>query len=174
MTPIRCPEPRWSLFSSWRADQFLPRFLIAIIKHVSHSATILSLTLFDEHFLRDRGSPSWCVVCTICTKKTSPATPSAWTTCRTHYRAYAPPTQCADYGRSIPRMVAEVRYGSRLKRARMTALTQALYAGDVFSLHVPGKTIVVLGSEQAAVDLLEKRSAIYSNRARLGYYETYV
>ena len=71
-------------------------------------------------------------------------------------------------------MVAKVRYGSSLKRAQMTALTEALYAGDVFSLHVPGKTIVVLGSEQAAVDLLEKRSAIYSNRARLGYYETYV
>ncbi|KAI0093006.1 cytochrome P450 [Irpex rosettiformis] len=43
--------------------------------------------------------------------------------------------------------------------------------GDVFSLRVPGKTIIVLGSEQAAVDLLEKRSAIYSSRARLGYYE---
>ncbi|KAI0093004.1 cytochrome P450 [Irpex rosettiformis] len=42
--------------------------------------------------------------------------------------------------------------------------------GDVFSLNVLGKTIIVLGSEQAAADLLERRSAIYSGRAPLGYY----
>lgn len=43
--------------------------------------------------------------------------------------------------------------------------------GDVISLRVPGKTIVVLASEKAASDLLEKRSAIYSDRARLGIYD---
>ncbi|KAI0788920.1 cytochrome P450 [Irpex lacteus] len=43
--------------------------------------------------------------------------------------------------------------------------------GDVFSLRVPGKTIVVLNSEKAASDLLEKRSAIYSDRVRMGYYD---
>ncbi|KAI0092996.1 cytochrome P450 [Irpex rosettiformis] len=47
----------------------------------------------------------------------------------------------------------------------------SLKYGDVFSLRVPGKTIVVLNSEKAASDLLEKRSAIYSDRSRLGYYD---
>ncbi|KAI0748969.1 cytochrome P450 [Irpex lacteus] len=47
----------------------------------------------------------------------------------------------------------------------------SLKYGDVISLRVPGKTIIVLASEKAASDLLEKRSAIYSDRARLGYYD---
>ena len=46
--------------------------------------------------------------------------------------------------------------------------------GDVFSIRVPGKTIIVLNSEKAAHDLLEKRSAIYSDRVRLAYYDWYV
>lgn len=32
--------------------------------------------------------------------------------------------------------------------------------------------MIVLNSEKAAVDLLEKRGAIYSDRVRLGYYDT--
>ncbi|KAI0768404.1 cytochrome P450 [Irpex lacteus] len=48
----------------------------------------------------------------------------------------------------------------------------SLKYGDVFSLRVPGKTMIVLNSEKAAVDLLEKRGAIYSDRVRLGYYDT--
>ncbi|KAK7678456.1 hypothetical protein QCA50_018516 [Cerrena zonata] len=36
--------------------------------------------------------------------------------------------------------------------------------GDVIFLNLPGSSLVVLGSAQAAVDLLEKRSDIYSDR----------
>ncbi|KAI0768403.1 cytochrome P450 [Irpex lacteus] len=55
-------------------------------------------------------------------------------------------------------------------------IPEALYElslkyGDVFSLCVPGKTIIVLSSEKAASDLLDKRSAIYSDRPRFAYYE---
>ncbi|KAI0772408.1 O-methylsterigmatocystin oxidoreductase [Trametes elegans] len=38
--------------------------------------------------------------------------------------------------------------------------------GDVFALHSLGRTIIVLSSREAASDLLEKRSAIYSDRPR--------
>ncbi len=61
-----------------------------------------------------------------------------------------------------------------LTMASSYSSSQLYCAGDIFSLRVPGKTIIVLCSEQAASDLLEKRSAIYSDRARLGYYEAYV
>ncbi|KAI0092998.1 cytochrome P450 [Irpex rosettiformis] len=47
----------------------------------------------------------------------------------------------------------------------------SLKYGDVFSLSVPGKTIIVVNSEKAANELLEKRSAIYSDRARMAYYD---
>lgn len=46
--------------------------------------------------------------------------------------------------------------------------------GDVFSLRVPGKVIIVLASEKAASDLLDKRSAIYSDRQPFGLYDAYV
>lgn len=46
--------------------------------------------------------------------------------------------------------------------------------GDIFSLRVPGKTIIVLASEKAASDLLDKRSAIYSDRQPFGFYDAYV
>jgi hypothetical protein len=39
--------------------------------------------------------------------------------------------------------------------------------GDVVSLKVPGQRLVILNSAQAAEDLLEKRSAIYSGRPEL-------
>jgi len=38
-------------------------------------------------------------------------------------------------------------------------------SGKVLSLQIPGKTLVVLNSAKAAIDLLDKRSAIYSDRA---------
>ncbi|KAI0092995.1 cytochrome P450 [Irpex rosettiformis] len=47
----------------------------------------------------------------------------------------------------------------------------SLKYGDIFSLRVPGKTIVVLNTEKAAYDLLEKRSAIYSDRIPIGYHD---
>ncbi|KAI0768402.1 cytochrome P450 [Irpex lacteus] len=47
----------------------------------------------------------------------------------------------------------------------------SLKYGDIFSLRVPGKTIIVLASEKAASDLLDKRSAIYSDRQPFGFYD---
>lgn len=41
------------------------------------------------------------------------------------------------------------------------------HAGDVFSVEVLGQPIVVLTSTSAAQDLLDARSAIYSDRPRL-------
>lgn len=43
--------------------------------------------------------------------------------------------------------------------------------GDVFSLQVLGNNVVVVNSEKAANELFEKRSAIYSDRARMAYYD---
>ncbi|KDR72343.1 hypothetical protein GALMADRAFT_1344012 [Galerina marginata CBS 339.88] len=37
--------------------------------------------------------------------------------------------------------------------------------GKVSHLRIPGRTMVILNSAQAAVDLLDKRGAIYSDRA---------
>ena len=39
--------------------------------------------------------------------------------------------------------------------------------GDVFYLNAAGNNIIVLNSRKAAIDLLERRSAIYSDRPRL-------
>ena len=38
-------------------------------------------------------------------------------------------------------------------------------AGKVAHLRIPGNTMIILNSAQAATDLLDKRSAIYSDRA---------
>ena len=35
------------------------------------------------------------------------------------------------------------------------------------SLNLPGQTVIVLGSAKSALDLLERRSAIYSDKPRL-------
>ena len=43
--------------------------------------------------------------------------------------------------------------------------------GDVVYVEAMGQSIVVLGSDQAASDLLEKRSAIYSDRPRILTFE---
>lgn len=43
--------------------------------------------------------------------------------------------------------------------------------GDVLSLKLPGKTLIILNSEKAALDLLERRSAIYSDRPRFPFYD---
>ncbi len=40
------------------------------------------------------------------------------------------------------------------------------FAGDVVYVEALGTSIVILGSDQAASDLFEKRSAIYSDRPR--------
>jgi cytochrome P450 len=49
-----------------------------------------------------------------------------------------------------------------------------LFSGDVLSFHVFGQVIVVLNSVQAAKDLFEKRSQIYSDRPVIPFYEMYV
>lgn len=46
--------------------------------------------------------------------------------------------------------------------------------GDVIYLNALGKDIVVLNSEQAANDLLDKRSANYSDRSYMPVYDLYV
>ena len=48
------------------------------------------------------------------------------------------------------------------------------YIGDVMLLRVPGQSIVVLGSAQAANDLLDKRSDSYSSRHRTLMLDLYV
>lgn len=45
------------------------------------------------------------------------------------------------------------------------------FIGDVFQLNVLGKPIVVINSEKAAVELMEKRSANYSDRAPMPLLE---
>jgi hypothetical protein len=39
-----------------------------------------------------------------------------------------------------------------------------MFSGDIFYMNMIGQPVVVLNSAQAASDLLEKRSAIYSDR----------
>lgn len=46
----------------------------------------------------------------------------------------------------------------------LTELRLIISAGDVIYLKVPKLRILVLGSAEAAFDLLEKRSEIYSDR----------
>ncbi|KAI0755469.1 cytochrome P450 [Irpex lacteus] len=46
--------------------------------------------------------------------------------------------------------------------------------GDVFMLNVLGKNIVVINSEKAAIELMEKRSAIYSDRPPMPILERYL
>ena len=41
------------------------------------------------------------------------------------------------------------------------------YAGPVFRLQLFNRTVIVIGKYDAAVELLEKRSSIYSDRPRL-------
>lgn len=45
-------------------------------------------------------------------------------------------------------------------------LKPCILLGDVVYAHLLGKDVVILNSMQAARDLLEKRSAIYSDRPR--------
>lgn len=49
-----------------------------------------------------------------------------------------------------------------------------IISGDVMHLHFLGQPVIVLNSVQAAVDLLEKRSANYSDRPRLVVLEMFV
>jgi hypothetical protein len=46
--------------------------------------------------------------------------------------------------------------------------------GDVMRLWVPGRTIIVLSSDEAATDLLHKRSTKYSSRPDFAMMTEYV
>jgi hypothetical protein len=45
-----------------------------------------------------------------------------------------------------------------------------VYVGDVIYFNALGKSIVVLNSVEAAVELLDKRSSIYSDRPYFGMF----
>jgi hypothetical protein len=47
------------------------------------------------------------------------------------------------------------------------------FEGDVIHLRFPGRHVIVLNSVEAAVDLLERRGAIYSDRPNLVIFELY-
>jgi hypothetical protein len=46
--------------------------------------------------------------------------------------------------------------------------------GDVMHLQVLGKSMIILDTVQAAVDLLDKKGSIYSDRPPLPLYELWV
>ena len=49
-----------------------------------------------------------------------------------------------------------------------------MFTGDVMHVSALGQSIVVLGSEKAAIDLLDKRSASYSDRPNFPMHDLYV
>lgn len=49
-----------------------------------------------------------------------------------------------------------------------------IISGDVMHLHFLGRSVIVLNSVQAAVDLLDKRSANYSDRPTFVILEMFV
>jgi hypothetical protein len=59
-----------------------------------------------------------------------------------------------------------------LPRPNSSLLTKM--TGDILAFHIFGKVIVVLNTAKAAKDLLEKRSAIYSDRPPMPFYDMYV
>ena len=66
-------------------------------------------------------------------------------------------------------MVRRVRYESQCYHTGSTfVLTGLLSGSDVIHVDVMGSHIVILNSTKAGHELLEKRSAIYSDRYGLG------
>ena len=58
----------------------------------------------------------------------------------------------------------------RVRCSRPFPLTKVLL-GDIISLHVFGKVIIILNTTKAAKDLLDKRGDIYSDRPTIQIYE---
>lgn len=58
-----------------------------------------------------------------------------------------------------------------LERMSISVLTDSL--GDVMHIHFLGQSVVVLNSAKAAVDLLDKRSANYSDRPHFALLEMF-
>lgn len=62
-------------------------------------------------------------------------------------------------------MGTEIRYVQFVYRLAVEDATMFdTSTGDVFVLHVLGKPIVVINSEKAAIEIMEKRSATYGDR----------
>jgi hypothetical protein len=66
---------------------------------------------------------------------------------------------------AVPRVVQGIWFGSPRKILRTDLLTHLLYLdSDILYIDVAGTNIVVLNSTEAANDLLEVRSSLYSGR----------
>ena len=72
-----------------------------------------------------------------------------------------PTTDQAEFYHEMRKRYGEILFAVRNDRS------SNLHAGDVLYFHALGRSIVVLNSVEAAVDLLEKRSLIYSDRPPL-------
>ena len=90
-----------------------------------------------------------------------------------HVRTFPPPERRAEVFHEWSKIYGECSCHVHC-RHRTEAVLARSKLGEVFSLQVPGKTIVVLNSEKSASDLLEKRSAIYSDRPRFSFYDAWV
>jgi len=66
-------------------------------------------------------------------------------------------------------MVSHICYDSEYKKAE-----KPRRSGDVIHLESFGQHVVVLNTQEASLDLLEKRSSIYSDRAVPNIMEAYV
>ena len=68
-------------------------------------------------------------------------------------------------------------YGEHRKYIHSISSTLKLYvmlhAGKVAHLRIPGNTMIILNSAQAASDFLDKRSAIYSDRTQSDVFTLY-
>ncbi len=62
-------------------------------------------------------------------------------------------------------------YGERFPSIYGTVSLDCLHPGDVMHLEALGFHLIVLDSREAAIDLLEKRGAIYSDRPHLRAFE---
>ena len=65
-------------------------------------------------------------------------------------------------------------YGITTRWDLMDQVSDCFEPGDVMLLKIPTQRILVLSSVQAAVDLLEKRSDIYSSRPYIRMLDMYV
>ena len=77
----------------------------------------------------------------------------------------------------VQRHGSQVRYESYLvRRALACELTvyMLLVLGGIISLRVMGQQIIVINDYKVAVDLLEKRSSVYSSRPASPLFKLYV
>jgi hypothetical protein len=99
---------------------------------------------------------------------TNTKTASSWSPSGSSSRSLAHFATKQYQGRGVPQMVPEIR---QVILVGVISVPYQLQPGDVISLNVLGRTIIVLGSEKAASELLDKRSAIYSDRPSFPIFE---